>query len=67
MRDGESKAIVAIPPVAGIVVVRVQPVAIAIAIGAEQVRIAVRNTRETIYTTTLRSFRDLGVESNSVS
>lgn len=42
MRNGEGKTIVVIPPVVGIVIVRVQPPAIVIAVSAEQVRVAVR-------------------------
>ena len=55
MRDGEGETVVAIPPVVGIVVVRVQPVAIVIAIGAEEIRVAVRNARRIVYATALRS------------
>ena len=53
LRDGEGETISAIPSVVGLIVVRVQPMAIVIAIRAEEVRIAVRNTRKTIYVTAL--------------
>jgi len=47
LRDDEGEAIIAIPFVVGLVVVRVQPAAIVITIRGEQIRIAVRNTQET--------------------
>ena len=41
MRDSESETILAIPPVLGVVVVRVEPLIIVIAVRAEEVRIAI--------------------------
>lgn len=67
LRDDEGEAIIAIPFVVGLVVVRVQPAAIVITIRGEQIRIAVRNTQETTCATAPWSLRDLGAVSNSAS
>jgi hypothetical protein len=51
LRAGKSKAIVAIPPVVRLVIVRVQPSIVIIAIRIEQPRIAVRIAQNIILTT----------------
>jgi hypothetical protein len=54
LRNGERKPIVAIPPIAGLVKVRVQPATIAIAVRAKEVRIAIGITRDIVCATAPR-------------
>jgi len=51
LRDDESETALAIEPIVGLVVVRVQPAAIVIAVNVEQFRIAVGKARNTAKTT----------------
>ena len=52
LRGDEGEPIVSIPPVLGIVPVRVEPVAVTIAIDVEEVRIAVGIVWRAVYATT---------------
>lgn len=54
MRDDEGKAIVVIPPIVGIVVIGIEPTTVIIAVHIQQIRIAISNVREAIWTTTPR-------------
>jgi len=52
--DDERKPVLTIPPVVGVVVVRVQPPAIVIAVRVEEVQIAIGNVQNAFHATTLR-------------
>jgi hypothetical protein len=52
LRDGERETIVAIPPVVGIVVVRVEPRTIVIRVRTEQVQVAIEIAQDIIRATT---------------
>jgi hypothetical protein len=52
LRNGEREPVVAIPPVAGLVPIRVQPDAIVIAVRAKEVWIAIGIARNIAYATT---------------
>ena len=51
MRDDERKPVVTIPPVVGLVVVRVQPLTIVVTVRVEEVRIAIRIARSVFFAT----------------
>ncbi|OGL61841.1 hypothetical protein A3E97_01630 [Candidatus Uhrbacteria bacterium RIFCSPHIGHO2_12_FULL_47_12] len=53
LRDEEGKAILTIPPVVRIVIVRVEPATVIITIRREKVRIAAKNVRSVFHAITL--------------
>lgn len=61
LRDDEREAIVAIPPVLGIIIVRVQPPAIAVAVRGKEFRIAIGIARNAVYTTAPWIFLELNL------
>ena len=61
MRNSEREATLAIPPIARLVVIRVQPTAVIIPIRIEQVQIAVRIVRVIVCITTHRIFSRLNL------
>ena len=61
MRDEEGKPVITIPPVVGVVVVRVQPGTIVVTVGAEEVRIAIGIAQDIFYATTPRILSGLNL------
>ena len=61
MREDESEAILAIPPIVRIVIGRVQPHTVVVTIRIEQFRIAVRIVRNASYATVLRILSGLNL------
>ena len=54
LRDGEREPVLTIPPVVGVVVVRVEPPTIVVTVRVEKVQIAAGNVQNAIYATTPR-------------
>jgi hypothetical protein len=59
LRSQKREAILTIPPVVGVIVVRIHPPTIIVAIHTEEVRVAALNARHPICTTTPRILSEL--------
>lgn len=61
MRDEEGEPVITIPPVVGVVVVRVQPTAIIVTVGTEEVRVAIGIAQDIVYATIPRILSGLNL------